>query len=74
MESDEEIKDHKIKELEEELKRLKHEVVITEEVFKGNPVLRFTGPFSPFALGINKCRAIIKHINRLMSFVSKYDK
>ena len=71
MESDEEMKDQKIKELEKEIKILKHEVVITEESFQGNPVLRFTGPFRPFSLGINKCHAIIKHLD-ITSYHGKF--
>ena len=40
-------KDKKIKELENELARIKGEVVVTEEIFKGHPVLSFSGAFRP---------------------------
>ena len=53
-------KDKKIKELEEELARIKRQVVITEEEFKGHPVLHFTGNFRPFNLGVKKCGVMLK--------------
>jgi hypothetical protein len=67
-------KDEKIRELEEEIARLKGYVVVTEEEFRGHPVLRFTGAFRPFTLGLSKCRAILKSIETIKSFVGKYDK
>ncbi len=65
-------KDKKIKELEEELVRIKKQVVITEEEFKGNPILHFTGNFRRFNLGINKCGVIIRSIDRIKAFYEKH--
>ena len=67
-------KDDKIRELEEEIARLKGQVVVTEEEFRGHPVLRFTGMFRPFTLGLNKCRAILKSIETIKGFVEKHEK
>lgn len=68
------LKDKKIRELEGEIAQLKGEVVITEGDFKGSPILKFFGPFRPFSLGVRKCRAILKSIDKIMAFVKKYDK
>ena len=67
-------KDEKIRELEEEIARLKGNVVVTEEEFRGHPVLRFTGMFRPFTLGLSKCRAILKTIEKIKSFVETHEK
>ncbi len=67
-------KDDKIRELEDEIARLKGQVVVTEEEFRGHPVLRFTGVFRPFTLGLSKCRAILKSIETIKSFVEKHEK
>ncbi|HEB29376.1 MAG TPA: hypothetical protein ENI15_00660 [Spirochaetes bacterium] len=66
-------KDKKIEELEHELARIKGEVVITEEIFKGHPVLSFSGAFRPFSLGMNKCKVVLKSIDKIRSFVEKHD-
>lgn len=66
-------KDKKIKDLENELARIKGEVVVTEETFKGHPVLSFSGAFRPFSLGVNKCKAVLKSIDKIRSFVEKHD-
>ena len=71
--SDMEDKDEKIRELEEEVARLKGQIVVTEEEYRGHPVLRFTGTFRPFTLGLSKSRAILKTVDRIKSFVEKYD-
>ena len=68
------IKDQKIKELEVEIARLKGEVVVIEEMYKGNPVLSFSGQFRPFSLGLNKCKAILKSIDKIEAFIKKYEK
>jgi len=65
-------KDKKIQELEQELARIKRQVVITEEEFKGNPVLHFTGNFRPFNLGVNKCGVIIRFLDRIKEFYNKH--
>jgi hypothetical protein len=67
-------KDEKIRELQEEIARLKGHVVVTEEEYRGHPVLRFTGAFRPFTLGLSKCRAILKSLETIKSFVGKYDR
>ncbi len=67
-------KDKKIKELEEELARIRRQVVITEEEYKGNPILHFTGNFRPFNLGVNKCGVILRSIDRIKEFYEKYEK
>ena len=65
-------KNEKIRRLEEEVARLKGQIVITEEEFRGHPVLRFTGAFRPFTLGLSKCRTILKSIDKIQSFVEKH--
>ena len=65
-------KDDKIRRLEEEVARLKGQIVVTEEDFRGHPVLRFTGAFRPFTLGLSKCRTILKTIDKIQSFVAKH--
>jgi len=67
-------KDKKIEELENELARIKGEVVVTEEIFKGHPVLSFSGAFRPFSLGLNKCKVVLKSMDKMRSFVEKHDK
>jgi len=69
----EDFKDDKIKELEEEIARLKGQIVVKEEDFRGHPVLRFTGAFRPFTLGLSKCRVIVKSIDQIRDFVEKYE-
>jgi hypothetical protein len=66
-------KDKKIKELENELARIKGEVVVTEEIFKGHPVLSFSGAFRPFSLGVNKCKVVLKSVDKIRSFLEKHD-
>ncbi len=66
-------KDKKIEELENELARIKGEVVVTEEIFKGHPVLSFSGAFRPFSLGVNKCKVVLKSIDKIRSFIEKHD-
>ena len=66
-------KDKKIEELENELARIKGEVVVTEENFKGHPVLSFSGAFRPFSLGVNKCKVVLKSIDKIRSFIEKHD-
>lgn len=70
---DVENKDEKIKRLEEEVARLRGQLVVTEEEFRGHPVLRFTGAFRPFTLGLSKCRTILKSLDTIRSFVEKYE-
>jgi hypothetical protein len=70
--SDIEEKDEKIRKLEEEVARLKGQIVVTEEEYRGYPVLRFTGAFRPFTLGLSKCRAILKTLDTIQSFVEKH--
>ncbi|MBN2323716.1 MAG: hypothetical protein JXQ30_08275 [Spirochaetes bacterium] len=70
--SDTEEKDEMIRKLEEEVARLKGQIVVTEEEYKGYPVLRFTGAFRPFTLGLSKCRAILKTLDKIQSFVEKH--
>jgi hypothetical protein len=53
---------------------MKGEVVITEEEYKGHPVLRFSGAFRPFSLGMSKCKVILKSFDRIKSFIEKHDK
>ena len=65
-------KNEKIRRLEDEVARLKGQIVITEEEFRGHPVLRFTGAFRPFTLGLSKCRTILKSIDKIQSFVEKH--
>jgi len=67
-------KDRKIRELEEELARLKGQIVVTEDEYMGRPVLRFSGAFKPFSLGLSKCRIILKTIDKIREFVEKYEK
>jgi len=74
MEEYEDAKENRIRELEEELARMKGEVVITEEEYKGHPVLRFSGAFRPFSLGVSKCKVILKSFDRIKSFIEKHDK
>ncbi len=74
MSDQEDIKDERIKKLEEEIARLKGQIVVTEEIFRGHPVLRFTGSFRPFSLGLSKSKAILKSIDQIRRFVEKYDK
>jgi hypothetical protein len=71
--SDMENKDEKIKKLEVEVARLRGQIVVTEEEYRGHPVLRFSGAFRPFTLGLSKSKAILKSIDRIKSFVEKYD-
>ena len=66
-------KDKKIEELENELARMKGEVVVTEEIFKGHPVLSFSGAFRPFSLGVSKCKVLLKSVDQIRSFVEKHD-
>ena len=66
-------KDRKIRELENELARMKGEVVVTEEQFKGHPVLSFSGAFRPFSLGLSKCKVVLKSLDKIRSFVEKHD-
>ncbi len=66
-------KDRRIRELEEELARLKGQIVVTEDEYMGRPVLRFSGAFKPFTLGLTKCRIILKSIDKIKEFVEKYD-
>jgi hypothetical protein len=70
---DVENKDEKIKRLEEEVARLRGQIVVTEEEFRGHPVIRFTGSFRPFTLGLSKCRTILKSLDTIRSFVEKYE-
>ncbi len=70
--SDMENKDEKIRKLEEEVARLKGQIVVTEEEYRGYPVLRFTGSFRPFTLGLSKCRAILKTLDKIQLFVEKH--
>lgn len=65
-------KDKKILELEQELARIKRQVVITEEEFKGNPILHVTGNFRPFNLGVSKCDVILRSIDRIKEFYEKH--
>ena len=74
MEEYEDVKENRIRELEEELARMKGEVVITEEEYKGHPVLRFSGAFRPFSLGVSKCKVILKSFDQIKSFIEKHDK
>ena len=74
MEEYEDAKENRIRELEEELARMKGEVVITEEEYKGHPVLRFSGAFRPFSLGVSKCKVILKSFDQIKSFIEKHDK
>ncbi len=74
MEEYEDAKENRIRELEEELARMKGEVVITEEEYKGHPVLRFSGAFRPFSLGMSECKVILKSFDRIKSFIEKHDK
>jgi len=74
MTNNEDEKDKRIKELEEELARLKGQVVVTEDEYMGRPILRFSGAFKPFSLGLTKCRVILKSIDKIKEFVEKYDK
>ena len=74
MNTNEDDKDKKIRELEEELARLKGQIVVTEDEYMGRPILRFSGAFKPFSLGLSKCRVIIKSIDKIKEFVDKYDK
>jgi len=73
-EENRDLKDEKIRELEEEIERLKGQIVVKEEDFKGHPVLRFTGSFRPFTLGLSKCNVILKSIDKIKDFVEKYEK
>ena len=66
-------KDKKIKELEIELARIKGEVVVIEEMYKGHPVLSFSGAFRPFSLGLNKCKVVLKSIDKIRVFIEKHD-
>lgn len=70
--SDIEDKDDRIQRLEEEVARLKGQIVVTEEEYRGHPVLRFTGAFRPFTLGLSKCRTILKTIDKIQGFVAKH--
>lgn len=74
MNGEEDVKARRIRELEEELARIKGQVVITEEIFKGHPVLRFSGAFRPFSLGVSKCKLILKSTDKIRAFVEKYGK
>jgi len=65
-------KDDRIRRLEEEVARLKGQLVVTEEEYRGHPVLRFTGAFRPFTLGLSKCRTILKTIDKIQGFVEKH--
>ena len=65
-------KDEKIRQLEEEVARLKGQIVVTEEEYRGYPVLRFTGAFRPSTLGLSKCRAILKTLDKIQQFVDKH--
>jgi hypothetical protein len=65
-------KDKRIRELEQELARIKRQIVITEEEYKGNPVLRFTGDFRPFSIGAKKAEVIILSIDRIKEFYNKH--
>jgi hypothetical protein len=71
--SDMEEKDERIRRLEEEIARLKGQIVVTEEEYRGHPVLRFTGAFRPFTLGMSKCKAILKSLDKIRSFVEKHE-
>lgn len=68
----EDIKDKRIRELEDEIARLKGEIVVTEEEFRGHPVLRFSGAFKPFSLGLSKCRVILQSLDKVRAFAEKY--
>ena len=68
----EEDKDRKIKELEDELARLKGQIVVTEDEYKGRPILKFSGAFRPFSMGLTKCRVILKSMDKIREFVDKY--
>ena len=65
-------KDQRIRELEQELAHIKRQVVITEEEFKGNPILHFTGNFRPFNLGVSKCGVILRSLDRIKEFYEKH--
>ncbi len=74
MEEYEDAKEKRIRELEEELARMKGEVVVTEKEYKGHPVLSFSGAFRPFSLGLSKCKIILKSFDLIKNFVEKHDK
>ena len=65
-------KDERIRDLEEEVARLKGQIVVTEEEYRGYPILRFTGSFRPFTLGLSKCKAILKTLDKIQQFVEKH--
>lgn len=74
MEEYEDAQEKRIRELEEELARMKGEVVVTEKEYKGHPVLSFSGAFRPFSLGLSKCKIILKSFDLIKNFVEKHDK
>lgn len=63
--------------LEEENRQLKallegtREVLIRPTIFNGKPVLRFNGPFPPFAVGLAKAKAIVEHIDEIKAFIDE---
>jgi hypothetical protein len=48
------------------------ETKVEESVWKGNPVLQYSGNFRPFSLGRAKCNKILETLDVLKAFVAKH--